>query len=47
VALAGGGVALIGMGVLRLALRDRGGETSGVAIVPTRDGGLVTWSGGF
>lgn len=45
--LAGGGVALIGAGVLRFAMRRDRTESAGVAVVPTRDGGFVTWSGGF
>jgi len=40
-----GGVALIGAGVVRFMLHDRGGETHGVAIVPTSGGGLITWGG--
>jgi tetratricopeptide (TPR) repeat protein len=45
--LAGGGAALVIGGVLRYTLRDSRRESSGVALVPTRDGGLITWSGGF
>lgn len=46
VVLAGGGAVLVGAGLLRYALRDNG-EAHGIALVPVRDGGLVTWSGGF
>jgi hypothetical protein len=46
-ALAGGGVALVTAGVLRYALGARGREARGLALVPNRDGGLVTWTGGF
>jgi tetratricopeptide (TPR) repeat protein len=45
--LAGGGIALVAAGVVRFALRDGKRETRGVAVVPARGGGLVTWSGGF
>ena len=44
--LAGGSAVLIGAGVLRYKLRDKG-ETRGVAIAPTRGGGFITWTGGF
>jgi tetratricopeptide (TPR) repeat protein len=40
-----GGAALIGAGVVRFMLHDRGGETHGVAVVPTSGGGLITWGG--
>ena len=40
-----GGVALIGAGVIRFIRHDRGGESRGVAIVPTSGGGLVAWGG--
>lgn len=45
--LAGGGIALVTAGVLRFALRDNQRETRSVAIVPSGDGGLITFSGGF
>lgn len=41
-----GGVALLGAGILRFALRDSG-EGRAVAVAPTLGGGLITWSGGF
>jgi tetratricopeptide (TPR) repeat protein len=44
--LAGGGIALVTAGVLHYALRSSHSERS-VAVVPTGDGGLITWSGGF
>jgi hypothetical protein len=44
--LAGGGVVLVGAGLLRYKMHDRT-ETHQVAIVPTKDGGFVTWTGGF
>jgi hypothetical protein len=44
--LAGGSVVLVGAGVLRYAMHS-GTETRAVAIVPTRSGGLITWTGGF
>jgi hypothetical protein len=44
--LAGGSVVLVGAGVLRYAMHS-GTETRRVAIVPTRSGGLITWTGGF
>lgn len=44
--LAAGGAALIGAGILRFALRDRG-ETRHVAVTPASGGGFVTFSGGF
>jgi hypothetical protein len=47
VIFASGGAVLIGAGILRYALRDRGGEQRGLAIAPTAGGGLVTWGGGF
>jgi hypothetical protein len=40
-----GGVALIGAGVVRFVTHDRGGESRGMALVPTCGGGLVTWGG--
>ncbi|MGE5183554.1 MAG: tetratricopeptide repeat protein [Acidobacteriota bacterium] len=40
------GVALVGAGVYRFVTHDRE-EAHGVAVVPTREGGLVTWSGRF
>jgi len=46
-ALAGGGLALVTAGVLRYSLRNSRREASGVAIVPSDRGGLITWSGGF
>ncbi len=47
VILVGGGVALIGAAVAHYMLGDRSTETRGVGMVPTRRGGLVTWSGSF
>jgi len=47
IVLAGGGIALVTAGVLRYALRSNRTETTGVAIVPSGDGGLITWTGGF
>jgi tetratricopeptide (TPR) repeat protein len=47
IVLAGGGLAFVTAGVLRYSLRGNGRETRGVAIVPSSDGGLITWSGGF
>lgn len=44
--LAGGSAVLIGAGILRYKLRDKG-EARGVAIAPTRGGGFITWTGGF
>jgi tetratricopeptide (TPR) repeat protein len=44
--LAGSGIALVTAGVLHYALRSSHGEHR-VAVVPTGDGGLITWSGGF
>lgn len=48
VIFAGAGVVLLGGGLLRYALHDSG-ETrpGGVAVAPTSDGAVVTWSGGF
>lgn len=43
--LIGGGIALIGGGVARLALRDRGGTE--VSVAPASGGGVVTWGGRF
>lgn len=47
IVLAGGGIALVTAGVLRYTLRGDRSESRSVAIVPTGDGGLITWSGGF
>jgi hypothetical protein len=41
-----GGAALVGAGIAHYVLHDRS-ESHGVAIVPARGGGLVTWSGRF
>ncbi|MBA3398052.1 MAG: hypothetical protein H0T89_35835, partial [Deltaproteobacteria bacterium] len=46
VGLAVGSVVLIGAGIVRYQLRDKG-ETRQVAITPTTNGGLVTWMGRF
>jgi hypothetical protein len=46
VVLAGGSAVLIGAGLVRFALRGHS-ETRGVAVAPTRDGGFITWTGGF
>lgn len=46
VILAGGSAVLITAAVLRYKLRDKG-EARGVALTPTKGGGLITWSGGF
>lgn len=49
VIFAGAGVVLLGGGLLRYALHDRG-ETrppGGVALAPTSGGAVVTWGGGF
>ncbi len=48
IVLGAGGAALVVGGVVRLMMRDRGGETStGVGVVPTADGGLITFGGTF
>lgn len=47
VALASGGLALVGAGIARYVLRDDTRETRSVAIVPLDGGGFITWSGGF
>ncbi|MDQ3367731.1 MAG: tetratricopeptide repeat protein [Myxococcota bacterium] len=44
--LAVGGVVLVGAGIVRYMLRDKG-ETSRVAVTPTTSGGLITWMGQF
>lgn len=44
VILVGGGVALVGAGVARYLLRDRSRETRGIALAPTRGGGVVHWT---
>lgn len=41
------GAALVVAGVVRYQLRSSGTESRSIAIVPTGDGGLITWSGGF
>lgn len=46
IVLAGSGLSLIAAGILRYTLRDNRRE-SPVAIVPSADGGIITWSGGF
>lgn len=46
VLFAGGGAVLIGAGIVRYKLRDKG-EARGVAVAPARGGGLITWTGGF
>ncbi|HTL32842.1 MAG TPA: hypothetical protein VL326_06950 [Kofleriaceae bacterium] len=46
VILAGGAVVLVGAGVFRYATHSRT-ETHPIAIVPTKTGGFVTWTGGF
>ena len=45
--LAGTGIALVSAGVLRYVTRDSRRESRSVSFVPTHDGGLITWSGGF
>jgi tetratricopeptide (TPR) repeat protein len=47
VVLFAGGAALVGAGIARYALHDRGRESHGVAVVPAHGGGLLTWTGGF
>jgi len=47
VALLGGGAALVGAGVVRYLVRDRGTASTGVGMVPAQGGGLVTWMGRF
>ncbi len=47
VVLIGGGVALITAGVLHYMLGDRRIEPRSLAVVPTSEGGLVTWIGRF
>ena len=47
VVLFGGGAALVGAGIARFVLHDRGRESRGVAVVPAHGGGLLTWTGGF
>jgi tetratricopeptide (TPR) repeat protein len=47
VAFAAGGVALVGAGVLRFALRDRSTEVRRVGVAPARGGGLLTWTRSF
>ena len=47
VVLFAGGAALVGAGIARYVLHDRGRESHSVAIVPSRGGGLLTWMGGF
>jgi tetratricopeptide (TPR) repeat protein len=42
-----GGLALVGGGVVHYLVHDRRPADTGVAIVPTSGGGMVTWSGGF
>jgi hypothetical protein len=46
IVLVGGGAVFIGAGLAHYAFHARH-ETHGVAVVPSRGGGLVTWSGGF
>jgi tetratricopeptide (TPR) repeat protein len=41
-----GAIVLIGAGILHYKLRDKG-EIHGVAVSPSRGGGLITWTGGF
>ena len=45
--LLGGGAALVGAGVVRYIVRDRGAASSSVGMVPAQGGGLVTWIGRF
>ena len=40
-----GGVALVGGGIAHYMLHRK--EPTGVAVVPTAGGGMVTWRGGF
>lgn len=47
VVLFAGGAALVGAGIARYVLHDRGRESHGVAVVPAQGGGLLTWTGGF
>ncbi|MCX5742946.1 MAG: hypothetical protein NT062_10670 [Proteobacteria bacterium] len=42
-----GGVALIGAGLARYLLHDRGIETPAVAVLPLAGGGVVSWTGSF
>ena len=46
-AFGAGGVVLIGAGVVRYMIRDRGDRRSSVAVTPTTDGGLITMMGRF
>lgn len=45
--LGAGGVVLVGAGILRLILHDRGGHTPPVQLAPTSGGAAVTWTGRF
>jgi hypothetical protein len=48
VVLGAGGVALAGVGIFRLLTHDPAPtETRGVAIAPTANGGIVTWTSPF
>lgn len=47
VVLFAGGAALVGAGIVRYALHDRGHERASVAVVPAPGGGFVTFGGGF
>jgi len=42
-----GGVVLIGAGIARYMLRDKGESNNKVVVAPTNDGGYVTWMGRF
>lgn len=47
VVLFAGGAALVGAGIVRYALHDRGRERASIAVAPAPGGGLVTIGGGF
>lgn len=47
VVLFAGGAALVGAGIVRYALHDRGRERASIAVAPAPGGGLVTIRGGF
>jgi tetratricopeptide (TPR) repeat protein len=47
VVLFAGGAALVGAGIARYVLHDRGRESHGLAVAPSHGGGLLTWTGGF
>jgi hypothetical protein len=46
-AIAAGSAVLLVAGVVRFAMHGGGETRTAVAVVPTRSGGLITWTGGF